>query len=474
MSIPGQTFQVNDPGLGAVPEAVNSPIFFGVCSGGVVNQLYSFTQTQDAASQLLEGPLSEAVCQTLGTPGAGGPVYAVPVNASVAGSVGSMSRTAGTGSATVACAGTPNDGYEVQVLLTKAGALGAAEFTYSLDDGYTQSDPLVVPTGGTYVMPKTGLTLTFTGTFVVGDRFEADCVAPFYSANDIANAMAAVLATGIEFAYPVLTGEAPTTVAGVAIAAAMASQCGTLFNSFRFVRAMMAAGRSVQATAITDYASFASTRMLVTYGRCDVRTRKPIPGWGFPNRPIVDVVAARAAASLISTDLGRLKDGPIDGVMAISHDEALNPLMDAKNFTTMRTWQGRRGFFITHGRLMSNPGSDYKYWQHGRCVDVACDTAAKMQQLIINTSTRTNSDGTIDERDAGQYESPVRDALRANLIEPDSAEGTPGHVRSVTYDIDRNNNVLGTDTLQTTVGVMPRGYVKHIVTQIGMTANAGG
>lgn len=473
MSIPGQTFQVNDPGLGAVPEAINAPLFLGVCSAGVVGQLYALSRINDAVSQLGQGPLVESVCTALGTPGGGGPVYCVPLNGSIAGTAGTMTRTAGSGTGTCTCTGTPYDGYEVQVSITKAGALGAAEFNYSLDDGYTQSDTLVVPTGGTYVIPSTGLTLTFTGTFAVGDRLEADCVAPFYNATDLAAGINAVLASNVEFAYPVLTGEAATTSAGVALAAALAAHTGTFFNGYRYVRAMIAAGRSVEATAITDYASFASTRVLVTYGRCDVVTRKPIAGWGYPNRSIVDVVAARAAASLISTDLGRVAAGNIDGVLAISHDERLNEILDAKRFTTMCTIQGRNGFFITQGRLFSNPGSDYRYWQHGRCVDVACDTAYKMQLPMLNSSTRTKPDGKIDEGDAGRYEEPVRDALKANLLEPDSAEGTKGHVTSVTYDIDRTNNLRDTDTMMTTVGVMPRGYVKHILTQIGMTANGG-
>jgi len=148
--------------------------------------------------------------------------------------------------------------------------------------------------------------------------------------------------------------------------------------------------------------------------------------------------------------------------------------MDAKRFITLRTHQGLQGFYITQGRLMSPVGSDYKYWQHRRCMDVACDTTYKAQLPFLNMSVRVNANGTIDERDARTFESQVKTALAGNLLDPNSAEGTPGHVSALDYKIDRANNVLSTENLKSTVAIRPRGYAKTLSTELGFSASVGG
>ena len=91
---------------------------------------------------------------------------------------------------------------------------------------------------------------------------------------------------------------------------------------------------------------------------------KPFVGWATPKRPSTYVVAARAAASLISTDLARTATGPVPSVVAISHDEFQTEVMDAAGFSTLRTFQGQEGFWITNARLKSPAGSDFEFWQH--------------------------------------------------------------------------------------------------------------
>lgn len=483
MSIPGQTFRILDPGLGLVPPAPNAPMFLGCCSAGTVNQLYSLSRISDVVEKLGEGPLAEAVAQTLGTPNAGGPVLAMVLAQAIAGAwVASSLTKVGTGAGTVTGGGTPKDAYSVKVTITKSGALGAAEFTYSLDGGLTTSPTLVVPSGGVFNVPtatdQTGITLTFASTFVAGDVYSGSCTAPFYNASGIDDGVNAAIAQGADFAFMVYTGEAATCEtppsSGAAIATKAGSVTDTLFNRYQFVRAIVGAGGGNESEAIAAYASFAHSRVLVTYGQCVLGSKKPFTGWGYPTRSIVDVVAARATAALISTDLGRVASGALPNILSITHDEAITETLDQKRFTTLRTLQGRPGFYITQGRFMSAPGSDYKYWQLGRCMDVACATAAAMQLNILNDDVRTNADGTLDEGDAVRYETPIEEALKVVLIDPNAANGTPGHVSETGYHIDRTNNVQTSDTLKTSVAIRPRGYIKQIVTELGYTLNVGG
>jgi hypothetical protein len=476
MPIPGQSLTVRDPGLGLVPESVSTPLVLGCSSAGTVNTLYVFSNKQDAIDTLGEGPLVECVCHMLDM--GGGPVAAMRLTGSTTSSAGAVTpvRTStSTGTITVAGA-TPFDAYRVRIAIVATGAAGVARFKYSLDGGYSYSEELTVPSGGTYAIPRTNLTLTFVpgaGPIIheAGDTHSFDCVAPLYSTANLATAFTALLAATNEFSFIVLTGEHATGSAAATMFAAFDTHLTSMAAQFRYVRGIMDAGTDTTANVITALAAVADQRICVCYGDADMTSSKAFAGWGTPRLPSLVSIAGRAHASLISTDLARTADGPLTGVVAITHDEFRTEVLDQHKISTLRTWQGVPGFFITNARLKSPAGSDFVYWQHGRCMDVACDTTVKAQFPFISGSVRTNANGTIDARDAVKREETVKNALRARLISPNNAEGTPGHVSDFGYKIDRSNDVLRTFEMRSKVAIRPLGYTKRLVTEIGFAAN---
>ncbi len=69
--------------------------------------------------------------------------------------------------------GSPAGDYDVRVEITTGGALGAAVFRYSLDDGVTWAASGVTA-AATYTVGATGLTMTFaSGTYQLGDIYTA-------------------------------------------------------------------------------------------------------------------------------------------------------------------------------------------------------------------------------------------------------------------------------------------------------------
>jgi hypothetical protein len=121
-------------------------------------------------SQLLAPPplatwraLLLGVCQGLGIVQPGG-------------TAGGSSQT-GTGS--ISLSGTPAAAYsKVVVKIVTAGELGTGVFQYSLDGGSTFSGNVTIPSGATYVLSTTGVTITFAAgpvgggtSFAVGDTF---------------------------------------------------------------------------------------------------------------------------------------------------------------------------------------------------------------------------------------------------------------------------------------------------------------
>jgi hypothetical protein len=481
MAIPSQTISILDPGLGLVGPSEAIPMVVGVTTGGTVGTIYTFSSKNDLRDTLEGGPAVETAARILTV--AGGPVRVLKTAASVAGTNGSVTTTrVGSSTGTVAPSGTPNDSYEVQVGISATGGLGAGEFQYSLDDGRTFSAALTIPAGGVFVIPGTGLTLTFTDGagpvfFEVGDLFEFDSVASHYNATDLDAAQTVLLGTQLSFDFVVYAGRAADGTTAATLAAVIAADMLELENQFRYVRAITDAGDDSEANWLTAFASFSDTRVSVGADTVDRETGIAFTGWGIPRRPVVDEQAARAAASLISTDLARVASGSLPGVVAIAHDEFLNETLDAAGFTTTRTWPNRTGFYLTNGRIMAPAGSDFQLWQFGRVMDVACATTAETQQLFSSISVRTNppnvpndgDKGTIDERDAVRLETRVEAALAVVLTEPKSAEGTPGHVSAFAYTIDRSNNVVQGQTIISEVAVQPLGYAKFITTQIGFT-----
>ncbi|MHA1572458.1 MAG: DUF2586 family protein [Alphaproteobacteria bacterium] len=477
MTIPGQTLTILDPGLGLVEPAVTTPLYLGASELGANNVLVSVSNKVDAVEAFGQGPLSEAICRCLDV--AGGPVLGMRLNGSVASTIGAVTKTAvGTSTGTLAATGTALDAYEVLVEIVTTGDLGAGAFKYSLDDGYTYSEGTVIPAGGTYAIPETGAVLTFTPMagpifFEDGDVFEFDCTAPYYGTGDVAAAVAALLADTTPWAFMVLTGTPASAADGATMFGALETHLASFENVFRYVRALMDAGDDTPANVATSFGAVADNRISVTYGSADTASSKAFPGWGTPKRSGVNLFGARAAKELISTDLARVASGPLAGVQAISHDEFLNEVLDVQRISTLRTWAGRAGFFITNCRLKSSAGSDFRYWQHGRVMDVACKTTYEAQQFFISQGVRTNDDGSINELDARRFETRGLSALQAQLTQPSNAEGTQGHVSELSYTIDRLNNVQTTETVLSEVAIRPLGYAKFITTTIGYTLSVG-
>ena len=195
--IPDVFVTVQDGALGILPPpSENVHLKVGVATRGDVNVVTPVSTLQQAKDLFGGGPLVESLAVALAI--GGPPVFAIRGNASVAGSItaGDAIRT-GTGS--LAASGAPVDSYDLRVRITTSGGLGTARFQYTLDGGDTYSPEILVPSGGTYTVEDTGVTLTFTegpsGTsFVAGDEYRFRTTAPAMTTTDLVAALDAALA----------------------------------------------------------------------------------------------------------------------------------------------------------------------------------------------------------------------------------------------------------------------------------------
>ncbi len=475
MTVPGQTFRVVDPGRGVVPDAISAFIVMGTAEKGTDDTVFPASRPVQVTDEFGEGPLSEMMAKILDL--AGGPVFGMKLNGSIAGASGSVTVTRiASSTGTIAATQAPFDAYEVILEIVDTGTLGIGTFKYSLDDGRAFSEVIIIPSGGTFTIPRTNILITFTpgagpAFFDDGDLFEFDTTAPFYAAADITAAFTALLLDPTEVAAIIFAGTPADSTAGAVLFATIDTNLTSMFNQKRFVRSMMDGGPDTAATFKTSFDAVSSTRLVVGFGTEDSASSKPFAGFGTPKKSIVMMAASRAAGSLVSTDLARVRDGAQTGVLEISDDEFRNDqgLNDAK-FMTARTFQGRSGFYLTNGNLKSPAGSDFEFWQHGRLLDLASDQASKKQQEFLSDGVRTNKGtGTINEKDAIRWEEEVKEVLEERLLNPKNAAGNKGHASSFDYKIDRTNNVQATKEILADVSVVPLGYVKAITTTIGFT-----
>lgn len=495
--VPHQTLTVRDPGLGVSPEISDTFVFVGTSSKGTINTFGFVNDPAQVVDALGQGPLAEDLCHFLAI--AGGPAAYIKTahvgNEGVV-TMGTVVRgSTDNGTCVVAASATDPDGpydrYETaKIEITKSGALGVAEFRYTLD-GSSYSPAMIVPSGGTYLIPNTGLDATFavavaspsTPTFAAGTVFPFGTTANHYDVTQVSAALDALVAATDEVAVIVLCGREDTPADGATMHAAVNVYMTTLANGFKFAGLIMDSGVPAMSGAEFNFtttktawvnAISAQSRTAACFSGVTRISQKPFVGWSNIHTSFVGPVAARAGSANLSSHLGRFADSSLPGVTAIDYDEEReNQGMSAAKFITPRTWIGARGFYINKDHLRSPNGSDFTNWPRRRIMDVALSVTQKANQPYMNTKVRVLTDGTgrIDPKEAERREGTINNALRDALLSPKDAEGNQGHVAAVRYVIDRNNNVLTSNKVLGRVAIVPDPYSEEISTEIGFAAS---
>lgn len=478
-AIPYVKETVRDYGLGLVEQASMMPLVIGVSSLGALNVFEIYSSSSALRDARGEGSAVETGANILDL--AGGPIAFIGADSSIAGTNGSVSGGSG-----LSVSGEAAFDAHVRVEVVLGGALGTARFRYCLD-GYTgdtapertYSEVLTVPSGGVFVVPGLGLTLTFSGTLVLNTVYQVDVKGPGANATDLAAAFAVAKAASAQWRFEVVvtTKANGDAAAHALLATALNNHLLDLATVSKYRRGMIAATHEDTPSAtVTAFTGLVAIRTLIAYGQVRRATSKPLPGYAFPVTNSVDCFAARAAASLPSTDLKRVRSGPLQEVVKTFHDEyKTGSQLDDVKVSTLRSWEGRDGVWITQGRLKSPSGSDFKNWPLGIVMDIACETAHRMLVDEIGRGVRFDNrvvnnvtyPGTIDDRDAAPIEAAVGAALAAQLLTPSNAEGLQGHVTDIRFSISRTQNVLQTGVLIYKVGILPLGYVDYIEGELG-------
>ena len=470
---PQVNVSVTDGAIGTLPEDTTAnSIKLGTCSAGTAATLYSFRgpDTQVVRTTLGEGPLVESVVNHLRHSG-GKTVYAWKIAASVAGANGAVTKS-GAGP-NVTLSGTPNDEYQGIISIVAGGALGVGTFKYSLDGGDNYSPTITIPGGGTYAIPNSGITATFAaGTYVAAETYSWTSSAPGYSNSDLGTALDAILARPEPFGFIHAIGQGTDGTATATLATTMQSKLATAASAKRWTWGIIECPQVDKSTLISAFSSFTGDRVIVAGGWeeliSEVYSR-------YYKRPSAWVLAPRVAKVPISVDpirnetdsdieslQGVLKLVPVGAAASTGyHDETATPGLEAARIASLCSIVGRSGFYVSNASMMSAAGSDFKYVQHRRVMDRACEVANQRLTKYLGKRLQINpTTGYILGAEADKIEIDVGAVLRAALK-------APGHVSDVAVVVNRADNLLSDPTLRVKVRVTPVGYARTIEVEIG-------
>jgi hypothetical protein len=200
-----------------------------------------------------------------------------------------------------------------------------------------------------------------------------------------------------------------------------------------------------------------------------VEVRSPADSMVF-KRPAAWAFAARllGATGGISEDPAEVKEGGAgrlpSNVVALRRDEMARPALNDQRITTLRTHRRYPGYYVTEGKTLAAPGSDFELVQHIRVINRARRVTRDTMLPILKSKIRANANGTIYETDAAVIEQKLKTALSIALL------GTPAHASAIEVKVVRTNNALSTKTVLVKVSVLPFLYPKFINTTIGFAA----
>lgn len=365
------------------------------------------------------------------------------------------------------------DNYDVLVTVLLAGALGAGQFQYSIDGNKTLSAPILVPSGGAFAVPSTGVVITFSGTFTANDIYEFKTTTAGFTTGDVTAAIVALRANPLEWGFLVVHGMGANSAAAASLAATVDTQMTDCEAEFRYVFGITecptngSPGGSTESDSAVAaaFASFFGERVMVCAG--DIEHVSAISSVHI-RRNAATAVATRLASVGPGTDPAEVGDpaNPLANVMSLYRDEAATPFLDGQRFTTLTSIRGLDGYYVTNGNMMAPTGSDFYLVQYRRLIDRV--EAVMRSRLLVLLSAKTRTDpgpgpttGTIHPLDRSRVEKDLKHYCDLAVVATGDAQDTE-------FQVSPTELIISTGNFPVTGGVEPFGYNKTITGTLGL------
>jgi hypothetical protein len=399
---------------------------------------------------------------------------------------GAIVHTAGAGPAVGTYTSSPVDFYRVLITVTKGGAVGTSQITYSLDNGGVTSSNLV--TSATYAIPATGIVIALSGNANSTDTYSFVVAPPTFSNSDLTSNLTLIettlLAQQIESLIWVV-GSVASAAAWATQVALLDSAAVTLQGSNIYVR-FFAGGPTVgtvlqnagsitvdsadtDSVVITARAGMSAPHVCVCAG--DGFMTSSYSGLSF-RRNTSWAAATRAVSVAASQDIGAREDGGVALFTSLVRDDFANgSSFFTAGITSMQT-QGPGPIFINQGLMGTTSTSDYYTLTNARVIDRASVIGfnALKRYILKKLPTQTRPGGlvgTLREDAAKKIDRVVTRALNDGLV-----TGQPQDAVAAVATANRTNNIYSTKQLIVQGSVQPYGYPTNVIFNIGFTLAA--
>ncbi len=313
------------------------------------------------------------------------------------------------------------------------------------------------------------------GTLNAGDVFTCPLTGPRPISADLTSAIEALRVTELGWRFLLLVTEIDATIAAV-----VSNALDTLNDSAKRRNVIASARWIDEANSETetewvtdlraDFQNFNDRRIGVVAGiglLTDSLTSRA------PRRSAAIVAAARQLNVARHINLAKVADGPLDGFQIVNADGVLvghddGPQgnvtgLDAARFITTRRYVGRNGCYLTDSPTMAEQGTDIHRLNWGDVLNRAEEIAYASLVDFVHGDVFVNEDGTVVEEDLIAIEVAVRRALKNELRASISNIDEP-----TLFVLQRDDNVLTTETLTGTLLVRPKGNVATFEITVGL------
>ncbi|MPM66702.1 hypothetical protein SDC9_113613 [bioreactor metagenome] len=391
-------------------------------------------------------------------------IICFPVSATTAGTIGAISSgTVGSGSLTVS--GSPYNAFNISVKITGQGGLNAASFIYSIDGGHSYSDEVTIPMDGIFVIDGTGLTLTFSvlegQIFKVDDIFTFKTTAPQMTNGDALKAIEKLKTFNEEFEFVHIVGESNAEL-WAAVSAQQIILAQTYHKPMFFI---LEAYNIAPNENIEDYVFRleAEKKLIKNYDIQVVAARSLYTGMDGITREInnAGIVAGMYAKAKVNQSIGETAVFSI-GILKMRELRPLGieeyiEILDMANYLTFRQYDGLEGFYVTNAKMMSPDGSDYRYAEDVRVKNKIIKKTRKEALLQLQSDVDMEDvDGDLAAK--GQFiQAPLEDMVKDKEIS------------SVSINVPEGQDILVTETMHIIIRYVPRGKIREIVIDLGVS-----
>lgn len=465
---------IRDNGLGIVDAGSDGVgCLIGTCSTGTAGTFYSYagSGTNQAKDDLGRGPLADHTVKNLLRSG-GKQTIAYKTTATTAGSSSAITRSGGAVGPLPTLSGAPYDYANAVLTIVTGGAVGTATFKYSLDGGDNYSQTLT--TAASYLLDS-NVTVTFTaGTYVAGETYSWTDTAPAFSTSDVSSAMDAVIDSIYDPEFVHVLGHASSAANSATMAATISTKVDAAWAAHKYFFAVMEAPMDTPENIISAFSSVEQKGLMVCGGFAEVinersgEIEKKSSGRIIGPRIARNPIAIHLARDAADSDLDACDDvtALVPNGMAAStgyHDEDATPAYSAGRMSSLRTINGRDGFFVANGLTRAASTSDFQQVQYLRIVLKAARAWYKyaLTQLAKRVRVDPNT-GFI----RSSFAKAIEDGGKAVILTAlgDAIEGAK-------VIVNRADNITSDPTLRAKIRIAVGSYILTFDSDLGLTSN---